>query len=472
MKSKYLLIIAVAALLLGSCENVLDIGPRDEITDSNAITNMEDLRFAVTGVYGAIGGSRPISWSAYFTDECRRSPQNRGQGIQIHTWSINSGTNEVDDIYGGYYVTIVRANIVLERLDGVPTVTDAEVVEKTKIAAELRAIRAFCHFELLRFFAPSYTDGNALGVVIADRELFLEELPRNTVSEVFAFINEDLAAAYTTLNQISNNDDITRITPLAVQALRARVALYEKRYDDAIVLAEQVAAAVPLATTPAAYLGIWSDAQETEVIFELKRVAGDGAVGTIFQDTNREVYFNISNSLFSIFQVGDYRRNIGALQESGSTPANLKVGKYSGSSSNYGLNDIKILRASEMYLILAEAYALKANPDLDLAAEWLNRLRRARRTNPNSTTVLPDVTFNSQQVAVDLILTERRRELCFEGHRFFDLKRFGLGVDRLPADVVLNSFAEDLQAGDYRFTLPIPQEAIFVNQRLDQNPNY
>ena len=82
------------------------------------------------------------------------------------------------------------------------------------------------------------------------------------------------------------------------------------------------------------------------------------------------------------------------------------------------------------------------------------------------------VSFASQQDAITKILDERRRELAFEGHRFFDLKRFNLGINRLDSDVLLNTFAQTLDAGDYRFTLPIPQAAIFANENLVQNPQY
>ena len=122
-----------------------------------------------------------------------------------------------------------------------------------------------------------------------------------------------------------------------------------------------------------------------------------------------------------------------------------------------------------MYLILAEAHALKASPDFVAGEGFINQLRASRRLAP---TALPNVSFASQQDAITKILDERRRELAFEGHRFFDLKRFNLGINRLDSDVLLNTFAQTLEPGDYRFTLPIPQSAIFANQNLVQNPQY
>jgi hypothetical protein len=69
-------------------------------------------------------------------------------------------------------------------------------------------------------------------------------------------------------------------------------------------------------------------------------------------------------------------------------------------------------------------------------------------------------------------LEERARELCFEGFRFFDLKRKGLPISRLSSDV-LSTLWQNMSANDYRFLLPIPQASIFANPNLNgNNPGY
>ncbi len=298
-----------------------------------------------------------------------------------------------------------------------------------------------------------------LAVPIVDKVVVFEQLPRNTVGQVMAFVKRDLETAYNTLNEVSDNSDVTRITPLAVQAIRARVALYSKEYNDAIVFSTEVINAVPLAANATEYLDIWADASNTEIVYKLKRVSGDGNIGRIFQDNNGDIFYNVSYDLFSKFQSNDVRRRVGALIEPGSTQFNWKVGKYSGPETDYGLVDIKVVRVAEMYLILSEAQALKDAPDFTAAADAINQLRASRRL---TTSALPNLTFSDRADAIDKILLERRKELAFEGHRFFDLKRFNLGVDRIASDVVLNPTAENLLPGDYRFTLPIPQAAIFA----------
>lgn len=470
MKIRNFILAIFSASVLLSCEDAYKVGPADEITDENAIQSMADLERAVTGVYGAIGGQSFVEWSAYFTDECRKPSSNRGQGVQVHTWSITTGTTEPDAYYRGFYTTINKANTVLGKMDAVPVNSQDDIDAKARIKAEMLAIRAMAHFDLMRFFATDYTNPSALATPIVKEVIIFDKLPRNTVGEVIAFVNNDLEEAYNTLTALGTNTDVTRITPLGIQALRARIALYTKNYDDAITYAQEVIASVPLASTPTQYLDIWSDAGNAEVVFELKRVQGNAQIGRIFRDVNGDVFFNISNDLWAQFTNTDLRRAVGALVETGSTnPDNLKVGKYSGPASNYGLADIKLFRVAEMYLILSEAQALKATPDFAAAEAAINQLRASRRL---TAAALPDLTFSNAADAIDKILLERRRELAFEGHRFFDLKRFGRGVDRIASDVLLNPFAEDLPAGDYRFTLPIPQSAIRANENLVPNPGY
>lgn len=467
-KIKNLFLSAVILTSLFSCEDAYRIDPADEITDQNAIVNMDDLGRAVLGVYSRVGtridGDNFIAWSAYFTDECKKPQSNRGQGVQVHTWSINSGTNEAEKYYGDLYASINRANTVLEKIDAVPATTTADVNLKEKYKAELKVIRAMAHFDLMRFFSKSY-DPSSLATTIVDHVIVFETLPRNTVGEVTAFVNNELADAYDVLEMYGSNADVTRVTPLAVQALRARVALYTKDYASAVTYSQEVIDGIPLAANPTEYTDIWTDASNAEIVFKLKRVTGNNQVGRLFTDSNGDVFYEVSNGLFQTFAANDVRSF--TLTQSGG--ADRRVGKYVGPSSDFGLADIKVLRVAEMYLINAEAHVLKAAPDFAAAELAINTLRQSRRITPSA---LPDVAFSDEADAIDKILLERRKELAFEGHRFFDLKRFNLGVDRLASDVLLNDFAEDLAPGDHRFTLPIPQQAIFSNGTLIQNPGY
>jgi hypothetical protein len=144
--------------------------------------------------------------------------------------------------------------------------------------------------------------------------------------------------------------------------------------------------------------------------------------------------------------------------------------KYPGTATNGLLvNDIKICRLSEMYLIKAEA--LVSSGDLPGAAAAVKAVRDARS---NRVSVL---SYADATAAYKDILNERRIEFMAEGFRFLDLKRLGVianeGILRDPVDCAVNG-ACSLQVTDYRFALPIPTVESNPNGAIlaTQNPGY
>jgi hypothetical protein len=115
-----------------------------------------------------------------------------------------------------------------------------------------------------------------------------------------------------------------------------------------------------------------------------------------------------------------------------------------------------------MYLIRAEARAETAN--LTGAAADLNELRAARINN------YTNATFTTKDDIISAVMTERFKELPFEGHRFFDAKRRNLPITRLAVDA--QGTALTLSSGNFRFILPIPNSEIQANPLIVQNPGY
>ncbi|QXP77792.1 hypothetical protein [Winogradskyella sp. HaHa_3_26] len=96
-----------------SCEDAYEIGPDDEITESNAITNLTEFTDGVIGVYAVIPGNSAITWNSWFADEVQLPESNNGSGVQVHTWSINTSEDTSAGIYSGYATVINRANRIL-----------------------------------------------------------------------------------------------------------------------------------------------------------------------------------------------------------------------------------------------------------------------------------------------------------------------------------------------------------------------
>jgi hypothetical protein len=143
----------------------------------------------------------------------------------------------------------------------------------------------------------------------------------------------------------------------------------------------------------------------------------------------------------------------------------LLVNKYPGGTQPL-LNDLKVFRAAEMHLIVAEAEADAGN--FAQVGVLINQLRSLRGADALSAP-------NNEQDAFGMILDERRLEFLFEGHRWVDLKRMGdRGGRALDRDARECSFLAGctLANSDYRFTLPIPVSELTANSAAQQNPNY
>ncbi|CAM1346417.1 RagB/SusD family nutrient uptake outer membrane protein [Tenacibaculum crassostreae] len=455
----YISLMVFILAFVTSCQDAIDVLPKDEITESSALETVDDIEDAVTGVYAAISGSNLISWNSRFSDNLKKGAGNRGQGVQVHTWSIVTSTNEPDGLWRNMYLVINRANRILAVIDNIPTNSSADASKINVFKGELLTIRALMHFDLARLFSTSYTDLNALAVPYVDFPVVLEKPARNTLGEVYTNIENDLIEASSLISSSSRSN--IYVTPDVIPALKARVALYKNTSADNTVAINNATTVInnnsisSISNMPS----VWTDDSEQGVIFKLKRTPTNFAVGTLFTDTNGDVFFSPAKQLMDLYTSNDARK-------SSYFASSDEVGKYLGTSSVFGLNDIKMFRVAEQYLIRAEAYA-RENMLTEAAADY-NMVRKNRISS------YTDESFANKTEALNKIREERRRELAYEGHRFFDLKRDGLPVTRLADDCAPNSFACDLPASSHKFTLPIPQTEIFANPNIadQQNPGY
>jgi len=241
------------------------------------------------------------------------------------------------------------------------------------------------------------------------------------------------------------------------------------------------------------YKKMWVDALQGEAIFSLARPNNASNFGS--QHNTNQSYtlggplYDMGRTLFDLFEeplgggAQDFRRwafvdrssTISATPETATKEGEvIVIDKYPGKSGSHNSNDLKVFRMSEMYFIKAECRARAGA--LGAAASLIQQVRQARNYIVGAT--VPTPTYGSATAAYADILLERRKELCFEGHRYIDLKRLGAdaGVtetDRYAQDSenasATNPF--NISVTDYRFTLPIPQAEINVNP-MPQNPGY
>ncbi len=466
---KIFILLSFGGLLLQSCSK-LDTPPSDFIDPSKAFRNIEDMDLGVKGAYAPLS-STLIEAVAIVSDEAMLPTENTVSNTSAHRWLYNSSSGSVTSAFYEYYVVIDRANRVLEAVPGIP-VTPATQSRLNQYQGEMLALRAFCHFELLRAYASSYEPGG-MGIPYM-KEHQLGYPPRPTVQANFDDIDTDLRAAKDLVP--SGFGDNTHITKTAISAIQARVALYAKKWSDAITYASEVIDSEPLAPKND-FPKIWKDESESEVVWKLGRVIGDSRIGAaFFRETGEIVLYAPSFKLINTFgttaQRDDDVRFSSYIQYAPTRPAGKSqylVEKYVGGNTSYrGLADIKLFRTGEMYLIRAEAELENnsGNAGVTAAAKDLNDLRRARIFN------YIDQSFSDKPTLLTAIYNERFKELAFEGHRFFDLKRRNLPVERTTQDAVNTSGAVKLEPTAAQYCFPISADEMAINKNMVQNPNY
>lgn len=461
----------VAAVLLSSlqgCKKLTDLKPTDLITEDVIFQTVEDVEKGLYGVYGSLDGVNTMILNAAISDEVKLSNENRGQAQPVFKWQYFASDSEGDEALAGwfgYYAVIGIANKILLKIDAIPATTTAEQERKARIKGELLAIRAFAHFELLQRYSARYSDAG-LGIPYTTGSDVSAKPARLTMKQVVDLINQDftdaLSAPIPVAPVSAPNVGIIRLSKAAIEGFRARVALYKRDYDNAITYANNCLSQSGIGLSDRiTFSSIWSDDSENEILFKLRR--NGISVGQLWQDLNGDVFYEPSDKLKSKFdKANDIRWDAYFLNDPGAEDTSL-VFKFYASSRGSKIVDIKMLRVSEMYLILAEAYAEK--DDLVNAAKWYNDLRRAR-IEPYT-----DDVFISKADGVEKVMDERFRELCFEGFRYFDLKRRGLPIERLASDVQSANW-QTLPVSNFRMVLPIPRASLQSNPNMIQNPNY
>ncbi len=475
-----------------SCEDAIDIVQPGELTPEVAFQTVDDLQLGLNGVYSLIAGENPIAFSTVFTDEVAIGFANGGQGLNggEYVFNLTAASGDASAIWLSNYALINRANRVISGAEKI-TPTPATEVAYKNILAQAHILRAWGHFVLLSHFSTDLTDDNALGVIKVDFvPSTTQQLPRNTNGEVFALINEDLNFV-SSLSSTANTSR-TFVSADFVKAFRVRMAAYRGKYSEVTALADQLIAAYPLTPRSATvateatslYLNIWTDvaiptATQNEVIFKLERVPGAGnrLINAIWASVNSTVngspFYEMSTSLYNLLNnPNDIRRR--AFLSPSSDPAGnrIVIGKYPGSGGIVQLNDVKIFRTPEMYFLKAESLADAGN--FAGVAAQLQAVTNARFVAGTAPVI---ATPTTAQAAFAEILKQRRIELCFEGHRYLDLKRLGVragvSIDRDPADCSIYN-ACTIPNTDYRFTMPIPVSELSANLAIkdQQNPGY
>ncbi|MCX2743952.1 RagB/SusD family nutrient uptake outer membrane protein [Mangrovivirga sp. M17] len=475
MRKYYKYIIAIL-LLSSGCESILDVEPTDIIIEDQAFKSLRDVEAGAIAAYGFVSEENIIEFSSLASDDVLRPSTNSGHGVQINSWAYVASNNEAADLWYNAYRSIAQANRVLYSIDQLINngeIKNDEISSANHLKSEMLALRAHQHLNLYRAMGEKYGN-DALAVPYMDLEdnnnnnrpdgLETDLKPaRLKCPEFFEELFDDIDQALQNITiETVNSQNIYRFNYYAIKALEARAALYSEKYDRAINASNDVINNVDLCSFND-YENLWLDSESSGVLFKLNRTVNDDFIGRIWTFNLTDISFAPSNELVDLLSPYDIRYYTTFYK-----PENGEriVYKYPGKVGGYWfLNDVKVYRVSEMYLIRAEASLKKINIDIDQANEDLMSLRNERIYLYNHNTI------NDKDQLINEILLERRKEFAYEGHRFFDLKRNQLPLERSPLDCG-GSIPCELEAGNFRFNLPIPQEEVFANKNIQQNPGY
>ena len=444
--------------------------PDGFILDSAAVSTSATLQSALNGAYNELtqvaiyGRDLPVVGDL-MADNIYVQTKNSNRYISQYVYSVTAEDAVPGEVWPGCYAAILRCNQILST-----TLTGSDI---DQIKAQAYAIRALMYFKLVTYFATPYTtDTSALGVPLVLTYQPYALPTRNSVGEIYTQIVSDLKAAIPIAPPYVNS---VTLNQYAIEALLDRVYLYMGDYTDAESTASDIITNSGFSLVTAAGLvafwdnpGIHSD--QVEAMFEIDEDVlvnnGFDALGGIFVNGYADLY--CSGSLFSLYSATDARAQ---LIDSGSTAAGAfayVVNKYPN-AENADPDNPKVIRLAEVYLIGAEAAA--RNGDVTNAQLWLNTLMANR--DPS----FAGYTDVGQALINDVIL-ERRKELAFEGDRFFDLNRLGLAINRTQ-----NAGALEAGPGNVNLTIPwpdprrlapIPEAEIQANKNIasQQNPGY
>lgn len=470
--------IAVLTLVIGgftSCDNELEQIPFDSLATSQAYITVADFENAARGIYstltsgnlyGGSDGGGMLDAPDVLADNVTFAQKGRGSRRTLHNWLYSTSSEPMSGLYQDAYTMIFRANTLIEKSE------NFEGDNKDKVVAEAKALRALGHMDIASFFAKIPTqsaDANSsLGVAYVTTADFSIEPARLTVGETYDLIVQDLKDA---LVNIPVANDAGRLNKDGVNILLSRAYLYMGQWQNAIDAASAVAK--PIAPR-SSVVGVWEDENKDGVIFwiDVDPPGLDitpGVTWSQFGVNTLVPEYVVSYPLFQLFASDDIRKDAYTFQgKNGSLKFNAIKKLFARvGGANPGRVDIKILRAAEAQLNIAEAQYNLGNEGPALIA--LDAVRSKRYTAPPSGEV---------GIALrDAIRLERRLEFAFECQRFFDLKRWALPVERggfgdLNDGSGTPSDGQNLPVDSPKFQLPLPQTALDLNPNLSQNPGY
>lgn len=469
-------IVLTCLFVATSCKkSFLDESPSTGLPSGEAIQSVQDLSTAVNGVYSAILGDQDNSYRFYYGGDFTLYADVKGSDfVNMDSYNQLSPVgryqhDQYSDFSEGYYktmyVALARINDILDRAKAL-NVSDDEKASYNNDLGQLHALRGLVHFDLARLYAQLPTvasDMNAAnsGIPIADKTFGVDYKPtRATLKQTYDFIISELTES---LPLLTKSKTTGYINYWAAEALRARVYLYLNENNAALADAADVIKNSPYSLyTLADYTTAWDKEGTSEALFEILTTeqynSQWNSVGSYTSPAGyAECAATDSFVKFIKSDSADVRSQMVAYEDDNGNEGGYYPLKYPGRAGSMYVNNPKVIRLSEVYLIAAEAAFKGGSANGALSAlDYINNLRKNRITDYSPVTSL----------TIDDILNERRKELFAEGHMVWDFWRNGKSVTNPAVGAVKGSDPLAIVAIPYR------EIQIAGANNLVQNPGY
>ena len=512
MEKKIIVLIALSSMLISSCS--LNTEPEDFVAPEYYYKTKDECEMALTAIYDRMNYSFAAKISINFdTADEMWAYGTRGTWINI----IYSNDSDVSSFWQLLYDGIERANMLLARID------DAQMdeTERARIKGEAKFLRAFYYFHLVQNWGDVPFK---IQPTSSSSDIYY---PRTPASEIYDFIYNEMVEAEAMVRPITEYSYAERVTQSAVQGILARVCLYmagfpnnkTDKYKDALEWSEKLIQSGFHALNPdysQVFINLIQDIYDTkESIWEIGfKTTGltdpyseYGEVGNLNGIAQSFLGYGMASgsyyamvSLWRKYQPGDKRRDWAIAPFSykynsnppekvyfDTTKLNMSqnIGKYrreyeltpSGSQQKRAnCTNQPLLRYADVLLMAAEAEN-EVNGPTGKALQYLNEVRS--RANASLISAVSD-----KETFRKIIQDERTLELCFEGVRKQDLKRWGILIPTMKdlavfirqtytnaTNVQRATLACDNMTEQF-FYYPIPQRDMNLNKLLIQNPGY
>ena len=488
--SKMFIAVGAAIVMFGCSKSFLDAKPYGSLVLSQAISGEDDMNTALNGLYSSLRatdfyGRTYAVKGDLMADKVFLSNQNSGRYLSFNNYNFVKTDAYASAVWINAYSAIKNANLIINA-GLLPSAGD----NVSQMLSESYAIRGMIYFDLVRNYGLPYTVGDPkvnLGVPIVTSFDATIKPARATVAAVYAQAIADLTKALSlakfnqgaTMTFLATNKTRTVnssfFSKYAIELMLARVYQNQGDWANAKAAAQDVItnggfSLVTASNVISYWKGTTPLTSKTETMFEVTSDAnnsvGDGTLANIYvPKTNGGSYGDILavNDFYNSFTATDVRKGlITPSTRSGQAGTANYIVKYPIDPINY--DDVKIVRYSEAFLILAEAqYNLG---DIAGANTTLNKLVINR--DPSKV-----YASTGAQVLTD-ILDERAKEFAFEGYRFWDLMRLNKTFVKPQAQDAANliSTSVSVAPGNANRLFPIPNDEILVNPNIVQNPGY